>query len=69
MSSVSSRCIDDHSDELHQLSRELWDNPELSMEEYKAHDLLANYLETKGFTVERGYCGIDTAFRARLIVK
>lgn len=58
--------IDSHKDELRALSEELWNNPELSMEEYKAHDLLAGYLESKGFSVERNYLGIDTAFRARL---
>ena len=33
-------------------------------EEYKAHELLTNFLEKKGFTVERSYTGIQTAFRA-----
>ena len=33
-------------------------------EEYKAHELLTSFLEKKGFTVERSYTGIQTAFRA-----
>ena len=58
------RTIDDHKDELIALSGEIWKNPELSFEEFKAHELLTDYLEKKGFAVERSYTGIETAFRA-----
>ena len=63
--SVSTLCIDGAKDELKFLSQELWKNPELGLEEHKAHKLLTDFLENKGFSVERGYCKMDTAFRAR----
>ena len=50
--------------EQYELSNEIWKNPEVQFEEYKAHELLTNFLEKKGFTVERSYTGIKTAFRA-----
>ena len=56
--------IDSCEQDLFQLSNEIWKNPELAYEEYKAHELLTNFLEKKGFTVERSYTGIKTAFRA-----
>ena len=34
------------------------------LEEHKAHEFLTDFLEKKGFTVERSYTGIQTAFRA-----
>ena len=61
---VASAAVDDCRDELQQLSDELWRHPELCFKEHKAHDLLTSFLERKGFTVERGYTGIETAFRA-----
>ena len=36
----------------------------MGCEEYKARDLLTNFLEKKGFTVERSFSGIETAFKA-----
>lgn len=42
----------------------LWKIPELPLMEYKSAELLCEWLEREGFEVERGYCGIPTAFRA-----
>ena len=56
--------IEKHSDELNKPGEEVWKNPELGYEEYKAHDLLTNYLERKGFDVVRSYLGLKTAFKA-----
>ena len=56
--------IDSNKNELEQLSVGIWSNPELSWEEYKAHELLTAFLEGKGFAVERSYSGIKTAFKA-----
>ncbi|KAI7817714.1 hypothetical protein BC939DRAFT_402301 [Gamsiella multidivaricata] len=53
------------SKELREISLKLHENPELSYEEYKAHALLTDYLEKKGFQVERKAYGLDTAFVAR----
>ena len=56
--------IEKCSQELNKVGEEIWNNPELGYEEYKAHVLLTDFLERKGFAVERSYLGIKTAFRA-----
>ena len=56
--------IEKYSDELNKLGEEVWKNPELAYEEYKAHNLLTDYLERKGFDVVRSYLGFKTAFKA-----
>ncbi len=63
---VASATIDANSKELNVLSNAIWENPELNYEEYKAHSLLTSYLEDHGFTVQRSYGGLETAFRATL---
>ncbi len=65
MSEVAISCIDKAAKELELLSVELWNNPEIALEEHKAHALLTDYLEKKGFSVERRFKRMDTAFRAR----
>jgi len=44
---------------------QLHENPELGYEEFKAHSLLTDYLERKGFEVQRHAFGLETAFVAR----
>ena len=61
---IASAAIDASSQELYELSSEIWRNPELGFKEYKAHELLTSFLEGKGFAVERSFTGIETAFRA-----
>ena len=61
---AATAAIDSCSRELTQLSDSIWRQPELCYKEYKAHDLLTGFLEKKGFSVERSYTGIETAFRA-----
>ncbi|KAK3097058.1 hypothetical protein FSP39_005982 [Pinctada imbricata] len=51
--------------ELHDISQDIWSNPELNYEEKHAHDVLTSYLEKKGFHVDKKY-KIDTAFRASI---
>lgn len=51
-------------DELAQLARDIHDNPELGCEEYKAVEFISKVLENHGFTVQKGYAGVPTAFRA-----
>ncbi|GAU88018.1 hypothetical protein RvY_00791 [Ramazzottius varieornatus] len=46
------------------ISRQLWERPELMYEEHFAHQVITDFLEERGFTVERGYCKVPTAFRA-----
>ena len=42
----------------------LWENPELSMQEYKSSAALIRLLEENGFEVEKGVAGMPTAFVA-----
>ncbi len=62
--SAASAGIESCKNELSALSDAIWRNPELGFNEHKAHELLTNFLEKEGFTVERSYTGIETAFRA-----
>lgn len=50
--------------ELAELSRWLYDHPELGNEEHRAVERLTAILEREGFHVERGTAGLPTAFRA-----
>lgn len=38
----------------------------MNFQEYKAHKLLSDFLESKGFQAERGYCSLPTGFKAEL---
>ena len=61
---VASSAIDENTEELKTIGDKIWSSPELCYKEHKAHDLLTDFLEKKGFSVERSYTGIETAFRA-----
>ena len=50
--------------QLFELSRRIHRTPEVGFHENQAAVWLTDYLEQNGFTVERGYCGFPTAFRA-----
>jgi amidohydrolase len=56
--------IEVHRAELYDLSRKIHANPEPGFQEVKAAGWLAGFLEKNGFVIERGFCGLDTAFRA-----
>ena len=64
LKAVASEAIASREEELVALGVKIWENPELNYEEYKAHDLLTNYLEQRGFSVARSYTNIETAFKA-----
>ena len=64
LKAIASAAVADFKDDLIEVSTAIWQNPELHYQEYKAHELLTNFLDTKGFRVERSYTGIKTAFRA-----
>ena len=51
--------------DLRAISRWLYDNPELSYQEYQSSARLAQFLAGHGFAVEHPAYGIDTAFVAR----
>lgn len=47
------------------MSDDIFDHPEVGLEEHRAAELLCTELERGGFEVERGIAGLPTAFRAR----
>ncbi|GAB4483475.1 MAG: M20 family metallopeptidase [Anaerolineales bacterium] len=57
--------IDRASPEIIQVSHQIHEHPELGYQELYASALLTQTLEKYGFTVERGFAGIETAFCAR----
>ena len=61
---AATAAIDAKQGELDGVSSYIFKNPELYFQETKAHQRLTDYLEQNGFTVERGYKRIATAFRA-----
>ena len=56
--------IDQKADIFTEVSDKIWDYAELSLMEYKSMDLYLKVLEEEGFTVEKGICGVPTAFPA-----
>lgn len=59
--------IDEIKERMVELSSDLHENPELSFEEYHASDLLVAELEDRGFAVETGTGGLDTAFNGSFV--
>ena len=55
--------IDGAAEDLHNISQELWSNPELCYQEYHAHKVLTRYLEELGLNVTRNFL-TDTGFKA-----
>jgi len=58
--------IEDRKERLWDVSKQLWDNPEMAYEEHFAHELLAGFLEDEGFEVKRSHL-LPTAFRAEFL--
>jgi aminobenzoyl-glutamate utilization protein B len=56
--------IEENRDAFHRLSKEIWDKPELGMEEYEAHRLHTEFLRERGFRVETPVAGMPTAYVA-----
>ncbi|MFQ5879468.1 MAG: M20 family metallopeptidase [Dehalococcoidia bacterium] len=56
--------VEEHRWELIDLSLRIHAHPEIAFQEEKAAAWLRDYLEAKGFSVERSICDIATAFRA-----
>ncbi len=56
--------IENYRDELKELSLRIHRNPETAFQEEKAATWLTDYLKKKGFSIEKGICGLATAFRA-----
>lgn len=64
MKNLISLAVDKQADEVCKISDEIFDNPELGCKEYRASELLREYLERHGYVVERGVGGLETSFRA-----
>lgn len=64
LKAVLQRVIDSQKDELHSLSRDIWNRPELALNETYAHDRLVRFFsQDQTWTVESHY-KLPTAFRA-----
>ena len=60
---VACAAIDSAGDDLNALSQDIWEHPELLFEEHYAHKTLTDFLQNKGFEIEKNYI-LETAFRA-----
>ncbi|HBX69938.1 MAG TPA: amidohydrolase [Chloroflexi bacterium] len=56
--------LDAHQVEFTRMADEIWANPELAFEEFKASKLQADYLASQGFTITWDVGGVSTAFMA-----
>lgn len=56
--------VENHRGELKDLSLRIHSHPETAFQEEKAVSWLTGYLKERGFSIEKGICGLDTAFRA-----
>ena len=56
--------IDEKAPVVNAVSDGVWDCAELSLQEERSAALYCQVLEQEGFSVERGICGIPTAFSA-----
>ena len=64
MKQVITQAVDAAKEELLTLSHNIFENPELGFEEFKALAWQKEVLEKHGFEVESPYCGLATAYRA-----
>lgn len=55
---------EDNKGDFYKAAKTIWENPELSMQEYKSSAILTELLEKNGFKVEKGVAGMPTAFIA-----
>lgn len=60
---IANQAVDSKDRELFDINQQIHRNPELAFDEFKAHELLTNYLEKQGFQVDRSYI-MPTGFRA-----
>ena len=58
------RIFEEIGPEIKALGREIYENPELGLQEHKACALQCALLEKYGFEIERNFCGFETAYRA-----
>ncbi len=58
------RVIDEKKDKIVEVADRIWEYAELSLMEERSAQLYCEVLEEEGFQVEKGICGIETAFSA-----
>ncbi len=56
--------VEEINEPFQQAAQDIWENPELGMQEFYAADRLVKLLEDNGFSVEKGAAGLPTAFVA-----
>lgn len=56
--------IEEIKEEIIALSMDIYNNPEVALEEFETCQKLCNYLENKGFEIEKKIGNMDTAFKA-----
>jgi aminobenzoyl-glutamate utilization protein B len=56
--------IDQNKTTYEEIAKYIWQNPELSLVEFKSSARLQEYLASNGFTIEKGVAGMATAFVA-----
>ena len=58
------RDIDGIRNEMTAMADDIFDHPEIGLEEFHAQKVLTDWLEKEDFAVERGVAGVETAFKA-----
>ena len=61
---VMFRYIDGIRNEMTAMADDIFDHPEIGLEEFHAQKVLTDWLEKEDFAVERGVAGVETAFKA-----
>ena len=61
---VMFRDIDGIRNEMTAMADDIFDHPEIGLEEFHAQKVLTDWLEKEGFVVERGVAGVETACKA-----
>lgn len=56
--------VDKNSSALLELSHWVHAHPEVAWQEFESSAHIADFLEARGFSIERNYCGIETSFKA-----
>jgi len=59
--------IDKEKERYYELSKKLYQNPELGLREYKASKFLTSELEKNGFKIENCFMKIETAFKGEFV--
>ena len=62
LKTAACNAIDSAKDDLHAISKDIWEHPEENYEEVYCHSAISDFLEKQGFMVDRHYV-VDTGFR------